>query len=231
MHSILREITKTILRFYLRLFHRVKYYGLENIPPAGGAILASNHPTYMDPVVIRVGVRRRICWMAWDALFRVPVLGWMIRNMSAYPVDPDRADRSAYRQTLELLRRGEIVGVFPEGGRSYQPLMGLPRSGAVRLAARAGVPVIPVSIAGAFRVWPRYRLLPRPGRIAVTIHKPLAFDGVRVDKETEVDLLERVRDIINRSLVQTYIEWQSRRIYDPLPCELMWRGPAGGRSD
>ena len=121
------------------------------------------------------------------------------------------------------LRRGELVGIFPEGGRSHQPLMGRSKGGVVRIAARAGVPIIPVSVAGAFRVWPYCRLLPRPGRMQLTFHKPLALRGARVDRNTEEVLLDKVRGVINEGLVETYIEWHTRRIYDPLPCEVRWR--------
>lgn len=219
------EVVRAILTFVFRLFCRIEYHGQENIPHFGPAILVSNHPSYLDPVTIYVGVpRRRLWWMTWDAVFRVPLLGWIIRRFGAFPIDTERSPKEAFETSLSLLRRGQLVGVFPEGGRSYQPMMGEARTGAVRLAVRCGAPVVPVSVAGAYRVWPRTRRLPRVGKISVTYHPPIHFYADRDDRQFYEHDMEHVRQIINEGLRETYLEWHLRRIYDPTLEEFGVRG-------
>src|SRR5262249_43282988 len=102
-----------------RILFAVEYHGLENVPETGPVILAGNHPSYLDPILVGLPVKRTIRFMAWDALFKVPVLGWLIRSLGAFPVDIRRGrGESAYRAALRVLESGDALGIFPEGQRS-----------------------------------------------------------------------------------------------------------------
>jgi 1-acyl-sn-glycerol-3-phosphate acyltransferase len=149
--------------------------GEELLPNRGGGIVAANHPSYLDPILLSLQVRRPIRFMAWDALFRVPLLGSLIRAFGAFPVDTTRGrGRSAYETARDLVLDGEIVGLFPEGRRSQSGWMAPTlREGAARLALETGAPLFPATIVGAFRAWPHFRALPRPARIKVRFHEPI----------------------------------------------------------
>ena len=143
-------------------------------------MVAANHPSYLDPVLLSLQVRRPIRFMAWDALFRVPLLGALIRTFGAFPVDtrPGKG-REAYERAKALVLSGEVVGLFPEGHRSrtgwMEPRL---REGAARLAWETGALLVPATIAGAYRAWPHYQALPRPGahpRPLSRAHRPRAL--------------------------------------------------------
>src|SRR5262245_62649665 len=108
--------------------------------------------------------------MAWDALFAIPGLSWLIRRLRAFPVEIESADPKATRECVRLLQAGEAVMIFPEGGRSQDGRLGRFRPGAFRLACSLGVPVLPVTITGGHEAWPPDRTLPRRGRITITYH-------------------------------------------------------------
>ncbi|MEW6358116.1 MAG: lysophospholipid acyltransferase family protein [Planctomycetota bacterium] len=215
------RMAQAILRFLFRLFWRIEFHGQDNIPSFGPVLVVSNHPSYLDPISVHLGVRRRpVQWMTWNAVFRVPILGRLVRQFGAFPVNVDGSPKGAFESSLAMLKRGEVVGIFPEGGRSYQPIMGDTRTGAVRLAVRSGAPIVPVSVAGAYRVWPRVWFLPRPGRIAVTYHPPIHFYVDQVAHDFYEKAMDQVKRTINDGLRETYVDWHLRRIYDPMPEEL-----------
>ena len=157
-----------------RVLFRIRYKGIENIPEQnGGLIVAANHQTYIDPFWLSIPIHRPIRFLAWDAAFRWPVVGKSIQFLGAWPLQVEGSDPSTIRRTLEWLRDGGAVVIFPEGGRG-QPdgSMIQFKGGAARLALEADVPILPVTIRGANRVWPAGRHLPRLARVEITYHSP-----------------------------------------------------------
>jgi 1-acyl-sn-glycerol-3-phosphate acyltransferase len=189
-----------------RILFLVEYSGLENVPATGAVILAGNHPSYLDPVLVALPVNRVIRFMAWDALFKVPLLGPVIRMLGAFPVDITRGKgESAYREALRVLKGGEALGIFPEGQRSELGPMGELRMGTARLALETNAPIVPITIGGASRAWPKYRLLPKPAKIVVRYHKPVYPDQFRAatdgdDRKAQKEIMQSVAANINRSL-------------------------------
>ena len=199
-------LIKLIGRPLFRILFAVEYYGLENVPASGPVILASNHPSYLDPVLIALPVKRVIRYIAWDMLFKVPVLGRLIRSLGAFPVDIRRGKgESAYREALRVLESGDALGIFPEGQRSDLGPMGELRSGVARLAIETGAAIVPITIGGASRAWPKVKLLPKPAKIIVRYHKPIQLSkderaARRDDRSFQREVMERVATSINRSL-------------------------------
>ena len=174
------------------------------MPAEGPAVVAANHPSYLDPVLLSLQVRRPIRFMAWDALFRVPLLGGLIRTFGAFPVDtrPGKG-REAYERAKALVLAGEVVGLFPEGHRSrtgwMEPRL---REGAARLSWETGALLVPATIAGAYRAWPHYQALPRPARIRVRYHQPIDPAPYRAQPEDVAlpALLAELQRRVDRSL-------------------------------
>ena len=138
---MLFSIIKFIARPLFRVLFSVEHHGVENVPEEGAVIIAGNHPSYLDPLLVGLPIRRTIRFMAWDALFKVPLLGQIIRAVGAFPVDIRKGrGEAAYREALRVLESGEALGVFPEGQRSDQAAMGDLRAGVSRLAIETGAP-------------------------------------------------------------------------------------------
>jgi 1-acyl-sn-glycerol-3-phosphate acyltransferase len=188
-----------------RVLFSYECVGEETIPAQGPAVVAANHPSYLDPVLLSLQVARPIHFMAWDALFRVPLLGALMRLFGAIPVNvrPGQG-RDAYARAKALVDAGAVVGIFPEGKRSrsgwMEPAL---REGAARLALETGAPLVPATIVGAFRAWPHFRMLPRLARIKVRFHEPidpLAYRGPDVEQSIAALILE-LRRRVDRALL------------------------------
>ena len=204
----------------------------EKIPASGPAVIAANHPSYLDPILLSLQVERPIRFMAWDRLFRIPFLGSVMRLFGAFPVDtrPGRG-RDAYLKARALVESGELVGIFPEGKRSRSGWMEEDlRLGAARLAWETGAPLVPATITGAFRAWPYFRALPEPARIRVRYHDPIDPEPYRRIPEDEgiAALLDELRRAVERTLMpgvkadrhiealyQTSAPWP--RLFESLP--------------
>jgi 1-acyl-sn-glycerol-3-phosphate acyltransferase len=201
MRRVLQPLTEALFR----VLFSYECSGVDKLPAEGAAVVAANHPSYLDPVLLSLRVARPIHFMAWDALFRVPLLGRLLRSFGAIPVDM-RAGRGgrAYARSKGLIEAGKLVGVFPEGKRSregwLEPTL---REGAVRLALETGVPLVPATIVGAFRAWPHFRLLPKLARISVRFHDPIDPAAYReLPEEDAVGALQaELRRRVERTLL------------------------------
>ncbi len=189
-----------------KILFAVEHHGLENVPKEGAVILAGNHPSYLDPLLVALPIRRTIRYMAWDALFKVPLLGFIIRSLGAFPVDIRKGKgESAFQEACRVLHNGDALGIFPEGQRSAQGPMGELKTGTARLAIETGAPIVPITIGGAFRAWPKFKFLPKPARIIVRYHKPIIIkeadrENLRHDREFHAKVMAQIAASINRSL-------------------------------
>jgi 1-acyl-sn-glycerol-3-phosphate acyltransferase len=158
---------------------QVRAFGREHVPPGGGVILASNHQSYLDPILIGAVMDREVHYMARTSLFRIPALGALIVTLNAFPIQRDTSDVKGVKTALARLQAGKVLLVFPEGTRTRDGHVAPMKSGIRLLAERAAVPVVPVLVEGAYSVWPRLRRFPGPGQINVLFGPavPLAGDG------------------------------------------------------
>jgi len=198
------EIVRVVLRALFRALWGLRARGVENVPvDGGGLIIAANHQTYIDPFWVAVPVRRYLRYLAWDEIFGWPVVGRLTRWLGALPLQIERGDPRAIRRSLQLLRQGGAFVIFPEGGRALSDgEMSRFKTGAARMALEAGVPVLPVTIRGGNRVWPRGWRWPRLGRVELVFHPlhhltTLPGETVRQSARRESD---RLAEIIQSAL-------------------------------
>lgn len=170
MRTPVLDAVRPFLRLGARLYWRIRLEGVEHIPADGPLIIAPNHVTFADPVLICIPIHLPVHFMAWDALFAVPGLAWLIRRLRAFPVQLESADPRSTREAVRLLQSGSTVMIFPEAGRSPDGRLQRFRPGAFRLACSLKVPVLPVTILGGHDSWPPGRVLPRPGRLSIIYH-------------------------------------------------------------
>jgi 1-acyl-sn-glycerol-3-phosphate acyltransferase len=179
-----------VVRFLLRpLFHvmlRMHVTGRENVPVDGPFILASNHLSFIDSMVIPLSAPRRVHYLAKAEYFTGSgVGGWLTRTLftglGAMPVQrqTSRAAQEALDTALAVLRRGEGFGIYPEGTRSRDGRLARGKTGVAWLALTADCPVVPVAVAGTDRVQPVDSRWPRPHRVSVTFGTPLTFPEQR----------------------------------------------------
>ncbi|MBI4055925.1 MAG: 1-acyl-sn-glycerol-3-phosphate acyltransferase [Elusimicrobia bacterium] len=222
--------------------------GEAQVPEKGAVILASNHPTYLDPAFIMVKLRRPVRFLAWERPFRVPVLGLLMKRYGAIPVNIDRPGRASFEAAAKVLRSGEVFGIFPEGGRSHFGTMNPLKSGVARLAMMTGAPIIPITIRGGHRVWHKDQLFPRPGPVSVQFHPPMILESKKLsshhrrsqslvmgaptaietaenarDKEYERDIVDKLVKTINQSLLPSVrAEHKEDRVYQEADVPVGW---------
>ena len=194
--DLFRPAILALSRYYFGL----RLFGVQHIPETGALVIAPNHQTYADPVLVTIPVRRPVYYMAWSRLFAVPGLGAFIRLLRAFPVQIEGADPRAARAAARLLQAEEAVMIFPEGGRSLDGTVGPFKSGAFRLAVAHRAAVLPVTIDGGFDAWPPGRVWPRRGRMTIIYHEPLRPDPSLSAREAARDLSDRARAAIVASL-------------------------------
>jgi 1-acyl-sn-glycerol-3-phosphate acyltransferase len=162
-HSVANFAAAKFMRGLFESVGRIHFLRRENAERAGGFLLASNHISHFDPLIISGVVRRKIDWMAMAEFFPKPVVGQFLRAVDAFPADRHRADRKTIRTAIERLRRGRAVGIFPEGGIRHGEMSILHgarlRSGVSALADIASVPIVPCVILGSDRLYRARRWL------------------------------------------------------------------------
>ena len=156
--------TVWFLRLLLAPFLRVRVLHAERARVSGACILACNHISHFDPPIIAARIRRKVDWMATTELFSNRFLGAWLRGIDTFPVDRTRSDRASVRTTLDRLKRGRVVGVFPEGGirDGAASIIGgaAPVPGIGALAQISGACVLPCIILGSDRLYAKRSYLP-----------------------------------------------------------------------
>jgi 1-acyl-sn-glycerol-3-phosphate acyltransferase len=174
----------------LRVLWRFRAFGAENVPRTGPLIVACNHVSYLDPVVLGVGSPRMLTYLAKKQLFSIPVLGPIIRGCGAYPLDRDAGGVAALRVALRVLKDGRCVGIFPEGTRNRTGTAE-EKAGAAFLAAVSGAPVVPAAVVGT-------KNAKRLAQIRVAYGEPMTIvrnrkaDGDDLEKWT-AEIMRRIR--------------------------------------
>ncbi len=170
--------SKLVIAAILKGFFRLEVQGREHEPARGPFLAVSNHWSAFDPPVLGVALRHKVHFMAKEELFRIPLLrSWML-CIGTFPVRRGEPDRQAIRTALDVLARGGVVGMFPEGTRNPRGYLLPAEPGAAFLALRAGVPILPVGILGTLEVLPKGAYLPRLRKIRARIGPPFQLDDL-----------------------------------------------------
>jgi len=156
-----------------RLASRLHVYGRDRVPRAGGCVVASNHFSWLDPVVLGAASPRVLYYMAKIEAHRAPGLGTLIRAFGCFPVRRGESDREAVRTMRMIVAEGKALGLFVEGTRQRSGVPGEVQPGAAMAAIQEHVPVVPVAIHGT-ESWS----LKRPARVSIAWGEPVLFEGL-----------------------------------------------------
>lgn len=186
----------------LRLYCRLSVEGAP--PPDGGYVVAANHTSFLDPVILGGSLRERVIYLMTEVVWRSRALGWFYRWNRTIPLSVRGGNRDALRAARSVLQQGRVIGIFPEGGisRDGLPMLGSP--GAVSLVLNEGRPIVPVGIIGAADVLPPGAMFPRPRRVVVRYGEPILPEqiaGLGTDRRTR--LREATALIMRRIAVLT----------------------------
>ncbi|MGY2127118.1 lysophospholipid acyltransferase family protein [Blastococcus sp. SYSU DS0617] len=175
-------IARLVIRPVFWVLFRPRVTGKENVPPTGPVIIASNHLSFIDSLVIPTVAPRRVRLLAKAEYFTGSgISGWFTRvlftALGAYPVERDthRAAQAALDTALSVLHQGDAFGLYPEGTRSRDGRLARGKTGVAWLALTADCPVVPVAVHGTDRIQPVGARWPRPARVSVTFGAPLTF--------------------------------------------------------
>jgi 1-acyl-sn-glycerol-3-phosphate acyltransferase len=214
------QFSRLIAGPFLRGLVRTKIIGAEHVPASGGAIMASNHLSVIDSIYLPLMLPRPVTFAAKSEYFTsnkpgLRLMGLYMKATGQLSTDRDgaRSAQAMLEAALDLLRRGELFGIYPEGTRSPDGRLYRARPGVGWLALKSGLPVIPVAMIGTNRILPSGHVMPRPGKIEIRIGKPLTFGGNGVDLAQEAP--GKARRIIADEVVQA-IQKLSGQEYVPI---------------
>lgn len=196
--NLLWNLIHILVYLPLRCWVRTRVIGKENLIDESGGVLIANHQSFLDPLFVAVRLKRPVSYLARDSLFRVPLIGWIVRNTFVIPISRTAFRGGSIRTALQRLESGFLVGIYPEGTRSSgQPSRFKP--GFLSLVRRTPAPVYPVAIIGADRAMPRGAWLIRPTVVTVVYGKPLtpAERELLIDGEDDRALAEMMRQKVS----------------------------------
>lgn len=189
------QIARAVARFIFIILG-LKVEGLENIPSEGPLIIAPNHVSNWDPIMVALAINRPVHFMAKAELFNNRFLGKLLTKLNAFPVKRGSGDRQAIRRALLILQQGHILGIFPEGVRNKEDQNITAQSGTAMIALRSRVDVVPVACIGTGRKIPVGWFKP----LVVRIGKPICLDDYR-DKKVNSANLEELNTEIEARIV------------------------------
>jgi 1-acyl-sn-glycerol-3-phosphate acyltransferase len=158
------RIFKNMFRLFFILFGRMKVTGAAHIPETGPVIVAANHVSNWDPLLLGSALQRQVHFIAKESLFKAPLIGSLMRAWGMIRVKRGRGDREAIAKSLEILERQEVLGIFIEGSRNRENTekMQAPQSGTAMLAIRSGAPVVPVALINTQRLFQKMKVIVGP---------------------------------------------------------------------
>ncbi len=190
--KICRAIIKSISYVVAKILFRVKIVGLENVPKDSAAIICGNHVHGLDAPALIACCNRKLRFMAKEELFKNVGFRFIAYVFELFPVSRDKKDTEAIKTSLKILKKGEILGMYPEGTRNGLAKGVKPKNGAINIAIRAGVPVIPFGVQGDFKPFKK---------VIYTFGEPIDYSGFK-DKAHDREFV----DILTKELMAKVVE-------------------------
>ena len=197
-----------IVNIYLKLYHRVKVVNPGNIPQVGGGVIASNHLSHLDGIIINsitaFHTRRKINFLAAEDVYNKNFLFRFLCDLgNCIPVKRATSDRVALLKVIKLLKKDNLCGLFPEGQRSRDGKMGQAKLGVAIMALKSGSPIIPLAIKGTFEAFPRKTKFIKPANVILKFGEPIRYD---IEKKPSKERINNVRDEIMSKIQSLYNE-------------------------
>lgn len=164
-----------IMKLLNAIYFNAKYCGLENLPSQGSFIIASNHISNIDPFILGICRKQKFSFLAKEAIFKRRLIGWIFRQMGAFPVKRDTADFGAMREALRRLKKGMPLILFPEGTRGVGDRVKKAQPGIGFLATKGNVPVVPVYLKDTDKAFPNDAKWVRRHPVSIRFGKPVDF--------------------------------------------------------
>lgn len=184
-----------------KILFGLRVVGEENVPRSGPVILASNHVSYLDPILVGVSVPRRVYYMAKEEIFKNLLISWFMKKLQAFPVSRGRLGSSTMKKALQIVKMGKMILLFPEGTRGDGSSLLKAKPGIGIIAGRSGAPLVPVFLHGPEKVLPRGSWWLRIHRVTVSFGSPVLPSLGRVGqskKDEYGDLVNRVMEGIEK---------------------------------
>lgn len=175
----LYRVTRSLLGPIVKAYFRASWSGVDHIPPSGAVVLACNHLSNLDPVLLGAACPRQINYLAKIELFRVPVLGSLIQQYGAIPLKRSASDPDAMRLVEQVLEHDQVLALFPEGTRSRDGRLKPFRFGAARLALKHNTHLVPAAIVGTDRAMPAGAKFPKRTGVKIAFGQPLNLTPYR----------------------------------------------------
>ena len=207
IYFLFYNLTKLIARVFFR-YRVINAEAFDRVPKGQGALLASNHVSFIDPPLVGSALDYGAYYLARKSLWSNPVASYIYDRLQALPVDQEKPEFGSLKKIIKLAKSGEKVIIFPEGERSLDNKLGPGLPGVGLMIAKSRVPVIPCRLFGAYEALPRGKSLPRPSRITLVVGEPMYFTDEELnvkDKDAYAALSQRVMDEIAKlELVENY---------------------------
>ena len=182
------------------IFARIRVHGVEHVRPDQPYVYMANHSSLIDTPALFAYLPHPFRIMAKRELFYVPFMGWHLWTAGHFPIDRGNARKTvaSLRRVIEGVRNGRSLAVFPEGTRTPDGRLQAFQTGVFKIAVKAGVPIVPVTIRGTFGLLPKTTLAPRPGRVDVILGEPI--DTTDYSDKRLGDLIARTKAVIQETL-------------------------------
>ncbi|HEY2419812.1 MAG TPA: lysophospholipid acyltransferase family protein [Neobacillus sp.] len=184
---------KSVVSAIFKPWYQIKAKGVENFPKEGGVLLCTNHIHNFDPIVLGIMAPRPVHYMAKEEIFNVPILGNIVRKCNAFPVKRGMSDREALRKGLNILKEGNVLGLFPEGTRSRTGELGKGLAGAGFFALRTDASVVPCAIIGPYKSF---------HKLKVVYGKPIPMEELKQTKASAEQVTELIMSEIQKLITK-----------------------------
>ena len=203
------QTARVIATLTIKPLFRLRIEGAEHVPKEGPVLIAANHLSTLDPIVLAYGVPRPVAFVAKAELFKMPILSWLVPRLYAIPLERGAGDLSAVRAAIRALKAGLAFGIFPEGTRSRTGKLQPFKTGAAAIASRTGARVVPAAVIGSDKAWPVGKG-PRPFTpVTVRYGPPLDFSGLGLDKKSLQEATRALEEAVARLLPAEYLPEES----------------------